>query len=65
MGSSTSALDFIYTQGVVLAYPTTCTEQPLTTLVLGGANETPVAVAGGRVYATTVNGNIDSFGLIK
>jgi outer membrane protein assembly factor BamB len=59
------ALDFIYTQGVVLAYPTTCIDgcQPLATLVLGGANETPVAVAGGRVYATTVNGNIDSFGL--
>ena len=62
-----SALDLIYTQGDVLAYPTTCTDgcQPLTTLVLGGANETPVAVAGGRVYATTVNGNIDSFGLTK
>ena len=59
------ALDFIYTQGVVLAYPATCTDgcQPLATLVLGGANETPVAVAGGRIYATTVNGNIDSFGL--
>ena len=59
------ALDFIYTQGDVLAYPTTCTDgcEPLATLVLGGANETPVAVAGGRVYATTVNGNIDSFGL--
>ena len=59
------ALDFIYTQGDVLAYPTTCTDgcRPLATLVLGGANETPVAVAGGRVYATTVNGNIDSFGL--
>jgi eukaryotic-like serine/threonine-protein kinase len=59
------ALDFIYTQGVVLAYPTTCTDgcQPLATLILGGANETPVAVAGGRVYATTVNGDIDSFGL--
>jgi outer membrane protein assembly factor BamB len=59
------ALDFIYTQGDVLAYPTACTDgcQPLATLVLGGANETPVAVAGGRVYATTVNGNIDSFGL--
>ena len=59
------ALDFIYTQGDVLAYPTTCTDgcQPLATLVLGGANETPVAVAGGRVYATTVNGDIDSFGL--
>jgi outer membrane protein assembly factor BamB len=61
------ALDFIYTQGDVLAYPTTCTDgcQPLATLVLGGANETPVAVAGGRVYATTVNGNIDSFGLAQ
>ena len=59
------ALDFIYTQGDVLAYPTTCTDgcEPLATLVLGGANETPVAVAGGRVFATTVNGNIDSFGL--
>ena len=60
------ALDFIYTQGDVLAYPTTCVEgcQPLATLVLGGANETPVAVAGGRVYATTVNGSIDSFQLV-
>jgi outer membrane protein assembly factor BamB len=59
------ALDFIYTQGDVLAYPARCVDgcQPLATLVLGGANETPVAVAGGRVYATTVNGNIDSFGL--
>jgi outer membrane protein assembly factor BamB len=59
------ALDFIYTQGDVLAYPATCTDgcQPLATLVLGGANETPVAVAGGRVYATTVNGSIDSFAL--
>ena len=59
------ALDFIYTQGDVLAYPTTCTDgcEPLATLVLGGANETPVAVAGGRVYATTVNGSIDSLGL--
>ena len=59
------ALDFIYTQGDILAYPTACTDgcQPLATLVLGGANETPVAVAGGRVYATTVNGSIDSFGL--
>ena len=59
------ALDFIYLQGDVLAYPTTCGNgcQPLATLVLGGANETPVAVAGGRVYATTVNGSIDSFGL--
>ena len=61
------ALDFIYTQGVVLAYPTTCADgcEPLATLVLGGANETPVAVAGGRIYATTVNGNIDSFGLTQ
>jgi len=59
------ALDFIYTRGNVLAYPTACTDgcQPVATLVLGGANETPVAVAGGRVYATTVNGNIDSLGL--
>jgi outer membrane protein assembly factor BamB len=59
------ALDFIYTQGDVLAYPTTCIDgcEPLATLVLGGANETPAAVAGGRIYATTVNGNIDSFGL--
>jgi len=59
------ALDFIYTHGDVLAYPTTCTDgcEPLATLVLGGANETPVAVAGGRIYATTVNGNIDSLGL--
>jgi eukaryotic-like serine/threonine-protein kinase len=60
------ALDFIYTRGDVLAYPSACSDgcQPLATLVLGGANETPVAVAGGRVYATTVNGNIDSFGLL-
>jgi outer membrane protein assembly factor BamB len=59
------ALDYIYTQGDVLAYPATCVDgcRPLATLVLGGANETPVAVSGGRVYATTVNGNIDSFGL--
>jgi outer membrane protein assembly factor BamB len=59
------ALDSYYTQGDVLAYPVRCVDgcQPLATLVLGGANETPVAVAGGRVYATTVNGNIDSFGL--
>jgi hypothetical protein len=35
------------------------------TLVLGGANETPGAVAGGRIYATTVNGNIDSLGLAQ
>jgi len=59
------ALDFVYTQGDVLAYPTTCINgcEPLATLLLGGANETPVAVAGGRIYATTVNGNIDSLGL--
>jgi outer membrane protein assembly factor BamB len=59
------ALDLIYTKGDVLAYPTTCTNGcvPLATLVLGGANETPVAIAGGRVYATTVNGNIDGLGL--
>ena len=59
------ALDFIYLKGDVLAYPTTCIDgcEPLATLVLGGANETPVAVAGGRIYATTVNGNIDSLGL--
>ena len=56
---------FIYTQGDVVAYPTTCTDgcQSLATLVLGGANETPIAVAGGRIYATTVNGSIDSLGL--
>jgi len=61
------ALDFIYTQGDVVAYPTTCIDgcEPLATLVLGGANETPVAVAGGRIYATTVNGNIDSLGLAQ
>jgi len=61
------ALDFIYTQGDVLAYPTACIDgcEPLATLVLGGANETPVAVAGGRIYATTVNGNIDSLGLAQ
>ena len=59
------ALDFVYTKGNVLAYPTMCSNgcQPLATLVLGGANETPIAVAGGRIYATTVNGNIDSFAL--
>lgn len=59
------ALDFIYTQGDVLAYPTRCVDgcEPLATLVLGGANETTVAVAGGRIYATTVNGSIDSFAL--
>jgi outer membrane protein assembly factor BamB len=61
------ALDFIYTQGDVVAYPTTCIDgcEPLATLVLDGANETPVAVAGGRIYATTVNGNIDSLGLAQ
>ena len=61
------ALDFIYTEGDVLAYPTTCVDgcQSLATLNLGGANETPVAVAGGRVYATTVNGSIDSFELAQ
>jgi hypothetical protein len=49
----------------VLAYPTECIDgcQPLATLILGGANETPVAVAGGRIYATTVNGSIDAFAL--
>ena len=59
------SLDFIYTQGVLLAYPTTCVDgcTPLATFDLDGANETPVAVAGGHIYATTVNGNIDSFGL--
>jgi len=59
------ALDFIYTQGDILTYPTACTDgcQPLATLILGGANETPIAVTGGRVYATTVNGSIDSLGL--
>jgi outer membrane protein assembly factor BamB len=59
------ALDFVYTKGDVLAYPTTCVDgcEPLATLVLGGANETPLAVAGGRIYATTVNGNIDALGL--
>lgn len=61
------ALDFIYTRGDVLAYPTTCSDgcKPLATLLLGGANETPIAVAGGRIYATTVNGNIDSLGLAQ
>ena len=61
------ALDFYYTHGDVLAYPTTCVDgcHPLATLMLGGANETPVAVTGGRIYATTVNGNIDSFGLTQ
>jgi outer membrane protein assembly factor BamB len=59
------ALDFIYTQGDVVAYPASCSDgcEPLATLELGGANETPIAVAGGRIYATTVNGNIDSLGL--
>jgi outer membrane protein assembly factor BamB len=61
------ALDYVYTHGAVLAYPTTCTDgcRPLATLVLRGANETPVAVAGGRIYATTANGNIDSFALAQ
>jgi outer membrane protein assembly factor BamB len=61
------ALDLIYTKGDVLAYPATCSNgcEPLATLVLGGANETPVAVAGGQIYATTVNGNIDSLGLAQ
>ena len=61
------ALDVIYTQGDVLAYPATCTDgcEPLAILELGGANETPIAVAGGRIYATTVNGDIDSLGLPK
>jgi outer membrane protein assembly factor BamB len=59
------ALDFIYTSGDVLAYPVTCSDgcEPLAILELGGANETPVAVAGGRIYATTVNGDVDSLGL--
>jgi len=59
------ALDFIYLHGDVLVYPTMCVNgcHARARLVLGGANETPVAVAGGRVYATTVNGSIDSFGL--
>jgi outer membrane protein assembly factor BamB len=59
------ALDFIYTRGDVVAYPARCSDgcEPLATLELGGANETPIAVAGGRIYATTVNGNIDSLGL--
>ena len=59
------ALDFIYTQGDVLAYPTQCSDgcEPLAVLELGGANETPIAVAGGRIYGTTVNGNIDALGL--
>jgi outer membrane protein assembly factor BamB len=59
------SLDLFYTQGVLLAYPTTCSEGcvPLATFALGGANETPLAVANGHVYATTVNGSVDSFGL--
>src|SRR5215472_2087830 len=59
------AIDFIYTQGDVVAYPTTCVDecQPLATLDLHGACETPVAVAGGHFYATTVNGAIEAFGL--
>ncbi len=59
------SLDLFYTQGVLLAYPTSCSDGciPLATFALGGANETPVAVAGGRVYATTVNGSVDSFAL--
>ena len=59
------ALDFFYTHGDVVAYPATCMDQcrPLATLMLGGANETPIVVSGGRVYATTVNGSIDSLGL--
>jgi len=59
------ALDVIYTKGDVLAYPAICLDgcEPLVTLKLGGANETPIAVAGGRIYATTVNGNVDSLGL--
>jgi outer membrane protein assembly factor BamB len=59
------ALDFIYTSGDVLAYPVTCSDgcEPLAILELGGANETPLAVAGGRIYATTVNGDVDSLGL--
>ena len=48
-----------------VAYPTTCLDgcQPLAVLKLGGANETPIVVAGGRIYATTVNGEIDSLGV--
>jgi len=59
------SIDFIYTQGVLFAYPTTCTDgcEPLASFALGGANETPLVVAGGRVYATTVNGSVDAFGL--
>lgn len=61
------ALDVIYTQGDVVAYPANCTEgcQPIAVLELGGANETPIAIAGGRIYATTVNGNVDSLGLAQ
>lgn len=61
------AIDVIYLKGDVLAYPSTCTDgcEPLATLELGGANETPIAVAGGRIYATTVNGSIDSFALAQ
>jgi hypothetical protein len=33
--------------------------------MLGEANETPVAVAGGHIYATAVNDKIDSFGLAQ
>jgi len=60
------ALDFYYTQGDIVAYPTTCVDgcEPLAVLKLGGANETPIAVAGGRIYATTVNGSVDSLGLV-
>src|SRR5262249_15995423 len=70
------AIDFIYTQGDVVAYPTTCVDgcQPLASLDLHGACETPGAVAGGRgeaggaggggdFYGTTVNGAIEAFGL--
>lgn len=59
------ALDFYYTAGDIVVYPTTCVDgcEPLAVLELGGANETPIAVAGGRIYATTVNGSVDSFGL--
>jgi outer membrane protein assembly factor BamB len=61
------ALDFIYTKGDVVAYPATCSDgcELLATIALGGANETPIAVAGGRIYATTVNGRIDSFALAQ
>jgi hypothetical protein len=59
------ALDFYYTAGDIVAYPTTCVDgcEPLAVFKLGGANETPIAVAGGRIYATTVNGSVDSFAL--